>query len=153
MLENILKYLNNHFYAWQEVGGFIINDNKIKVKANYVQGQYIRITGSILNNGVYQIKNVEGEMIELEGLTNEIFEGCIFGLAIPKDLLKLAEVIEEYEKENKKNNVISESFGGYSYTKATDKSGNIASWESVYFNALCKYRRIYDSYSNVEVIK
>lgn len=153
MLENVLKFLNNHFYMWQEIGGFVINGDKIRVKANYLQGQYIRITGSILNNGVYQVKSVEGDTIEVEGLTNEIFEGCIFGLAIPKDLLTLVEHIEEYEKENKKSNIISESFGGYSYTKATDTSGNIANWESVYFNDLCKYRKIYDSYSNVEVIK
>ena len=59
---------------------------------------------------------------------DEEFYGVITPLAIPREFLNLVKEIEDYqEKATKAGSGIyqSESFGGYSYTLATNKNGNI----------------------------
>ena len=53
-------------------------------------------------------------------MQDEEFEGIISSLAIPNDLISLKAKIEVYESENKPSAIVSESFGNYSYSLATN---------------------------------
>jgi hypothetical protein len=65
-------------------------------------------------------------------------------MAVPKDVIDLAKDIEEYNKSEqaKPSAFTSESFGGYSYSKATDSNGVAVTWKAVFASRLNKYRRI-----------
>ncbi len=154
-MERILKQINNYFYKFYEMGNFSIDHNRILVKGNYVQGQYIRIENSLMNDGVYRVAYAKDGEIRLEGfdLIDEEFEGVISSLAIPKQLINLLPKIEKYEEENKQSPIISESFGTYSYTLATDTSGKAISWEQAFSNELKNYKKMYDNKRGIKCVK
>ena len=73
-------------------------------------------------------------------------------MAVPKEFLSLVDEIEAWQTVNGQANsqamspFQSESFGGYSYTKASGSSSNsgsiVPTWQSQYASRLNKYRRI-----------
>lgn len=152
MLNKVLRYLNNYFYRFKESGSYKIQDGKIKVKGDYIQGQYIKVQGSYFNDKVIKIISVEEKELTLESVVDENFEGVIYSLAIPTELLELVTEIEEFETNNKKSIYTSESFGNYSYSKNTNKDGNVATWKDVFAVDLRGYRKIYSGEREVEII-
>lgn len=115
-----------------------------------IPGQFFRITGSVLNDGVYQ-NTTEG----LASLQDETFEGNIWAMAVPPAFLKLCEEIDEWQ--NKYGNIgsmnmspyVSQSISGvFSATKSSNggSSGSgessVQTWQSVYKPRLNKWRRI-----------
>ena len=151
-MEKILNYLNNYFYRFGEKGTYNITSNTIEVRGTYLEGQYIRLTGSILNDGVFKVINVEDNTITIDGAVNEVFEGCIYSLAVPKEITELEKQINKYEEENQKGGYASESFGNYSYTKAQSPNGGLATWKDVFRNELKPYRKIIDGIKGVKMI-
>nr|DAP57040.1 MAG TPA: Protein of unknown function (DUF3199) [Caudoviricetes sp.] len=137
MLNEILDYLHNYFVVATHSGLFEVIDNKIMPLDFLQRGQYFRIIGSIFNDGVYCYAD------DLQ-LKDEVFEGKIEALAIPNDLLKLADEITAYmaSDDAKPTAFTSESFGGYSYSKATDSSGAAASWQTIFAARLRRWRKI-----------
>lgn len=134
MLDEILKELNNYFETEKSVKNeFNIAGGTI-VLSNFINGQYVRIKGSILNDGVYKIP--------LAGLTDETFTGEIVGLAIPKEVVYLETQINAYVVKNPSTAYTSENFGNYSYSKTTGKNGNVSSWQEVFKKELNSYRKI-----------
>lgn len=146
MLSKLCKELNNWFDRGQprirgtiEIrDGKIINDSFISLIQNK---QYFRIVGSVFNDGVYQ--NIDS----LE-LTDEIFTGAVWLMAIPKDVIDLATEIDAWITEygdTVNSPFQSESFGGYSYSKAngSSSSGSVnPTWQSVFANQLNRWRKI-----------
>ena len=65
-------------------------------------------------------------------------------MAVPPAVIDLATEIEEYNKSDvgKPSPYISENFGGYGYTKATDENGLPAGWRSVFRSELNKWRKL-----------
>ena len=100
------------------------------------EGQYFRIIGSVFNDGVHQYPASD--------LTDETFHGAVWSMAIPPSVIDLAAEIEEYSKSDagKASPYTSESFGGYSYTKATDASGAPISWQKAFASRLNKWRKL-----------
>lgn len=138
MLFEILRHIKNFFTTDKSVeGALAIADGTISLPFA-LDGQYILIEGSVLNDGVYQYP--------LSGLKDETFNGRIVGLAIPSEFLKLVKDIEEYQEKRSKvpsGGVFqSESFGGYSYSLSTNSSGGVASWEDTFRNRLNVWRKI-----------
>ena len=144
MLNELCMELKNFFDKAQPkfFGKIVIEDGKITnqefldaIKPN----QYFRIVGSIFNDGVYCFKE---ELI----LEDETFDGAIWLMAIPKAVLELATEIENWQTEygNALNSPFqSESFGGYSYSKASGKNGGGAvTWQDAFATRLNLYRRI-----------
>lgn len=107
--------------------------------------QYFRIVGSILNDGVWQNKAED-----LAKLQNEEFEGQIWSMSVPRDFEQLCEDIANWRTVNEAatspnmSPFMSESFGGYSYSKGSASSGSGAgvSWEAQFASRLNTYRRI-----------
>ena len=136
MLTEILAYLRNDFVVETHEDTFEIVGGVLPL--GFLQeGQYFRIIGSVFNDGVYCYDD------NLK-LTDETFTGKVEALSIPPDLLKLADEIMAYMQSDEAKPTVftSESFGGYSYTKATDSSGAAASWQTVFAARLRRWRKI-----------
>lgn len=144
-MEDILSYINNYFAVTKEEGTFKIEDNSIKIKGNYLQGQFIKLEGSVLNDGIHKVENLGGETITLTGANNEEFEGVIYSLAIPKDLINIAIKFEELKEKSPNGIYDSESFGEYSYTLAKNSKGEIYRTLDGFKNELKKYRKMRDT--------
>lgn len=141
MLQNVLNYLHNWFVV---PGGHRFREYTIEngeIELDFLQnGQYYRITGSVFNDGLHQYGDISDK------LQDETFMGTIWILAIPKVVIDLAEKIQEWQTQNAaamESPYSSESFGGYSYTIATDtKTGNRATWETVFRSQLAPFRKV-----------
>lgn len=135
MLYEILKHIRNFFPVpgGQKSGEFKIENGTIETDF-LKDGQYFLIEGSVLNDGVFVYPPTD--------LNDEEFYGTITGLAIPKAFLAVVDEIEAFEQKNSAGPYQSESFGGYSYTKATNAAGNVAGWQDVYRSRLNAWRKI-----------
>lgn len=136
MLTEICAEIRNYFVREIHHGTFSISNGAIEPLDFLQEGQYFRIVGSVFNDGVYQYPNAE--------LTDETFDGAIWAMGVPPSLIALASEIEEWTKSDaaKPSPYTSESFGGYSYTRATNAKGQAVTWQDAFSSRLNKYRRM-----------
>lgn len=139
MLDEILRRLGwyrrpNQYVDCIEVRQFTIEDGSITPSDFLEEQDYFRIVGSKRNDGLYQYPSAE--------LTDEEFNGAVWVMRVPPALVTLAQQYkEELEKESGKPSAyISESFGGYSYTKATNSKGVPLNWEHLHADELNQWR-------------
>ncbi len=139
MLDKLLRELGwyrrpNKYVNQIKVGKFTIEGGNITPSDFLKEEDYYRIIGSKHNDGLYQYPNSD--------LTNEVFDGAVWVMQIPPDVIALAQNIEEYSKSDagKPSAYVSESFGGYSYTKATNSNGTPQSWRQVFEDELSGWR-------------
>ena len=138
MLENVLSHLKNWFLIPDGVHGGTYTIENGTLNLSFLQnGQYYRICGSIFNDGLHKYGNAD--------LQDETFTGSVWALAVPKAVIDLAEDIAEWQKKNgeaSKSPVTSESFGGYSYSKATDAAtGGAVTWQAAFRVELNQWRK------------
>ena len=139
MLEQVLMNIRNWFTVDGGIysGTFTIEDGGITLPF-LANGQYFRICGSVFNDGLHQYP--------ADGLVDETFNGTIWALAIPKSVVDLADEISKWQEKNGEASVSpyqSESFGGYSYSKATDaETGGAVTWQSAFKKQLSAWRKI-----------
>ena len=138
MLTELCAELRNYFEVpnGRHFGKFTISGGSI-VPLDFLQeGQCFRIVGSVFNDGVYQYPAAS--------LTDEVFEGAVWAMAVPPTLIALAAEIEEYNKSDvgKPSPFTSESFGGYTYAKAMDANGAPIGWQKVFASRLNKWRKL-----------
>ncbi|MBR5121044.1 MAG: hypothetical protein IKU89_00700 [Oscillospiraceae bacterium] len=105
MLYEICRRLRNFFVKSVVSGEFTIQNGLLSNCDFLTNGEYFRIQGSSLNDGVYCYPPT--------GLADEVFEGKITKMSPPPEFLKL---VAEIEKLANGENYKSESFGDYSYT-------------------------------------
>lgn len=139
MLEQVLRHLNNWFLVDIHEGTFTVENGSITLP--FLQNsQYFRVCGSVFNDGLHQYPAY--------GLADETFTGAVWALAIPNAVMMLSEDIDEWQKKNGEavlSPYTSESFGGYSYTKASGgKAGTTAvtSWQDAFRSRLNDWRKI-----------
>lgn len=146
MLTELCQEIRNWFERTITTGTITISNGEITfqdgTKPELLSGQYYRIVGSVFNDGVHQW---DGE----NDLVDETFDGAVWAMAIPKEVERLAEDIEEWREkyENPESPNFSpyqsESFGGYSYTKgAGTETGTSIGWKTAFKSALTKWRKI-----------
>ena len=139
MLEQVLMHLKNWFLVPGGIheGTYTIDDGGITLPF-LANGQYFRICGSVFNDGLHQYPSGD--------LRNETFDGTVWALAIPRSVIDLAVEIETWETKNGDASVSpyqSESFGGYSYSKATDSvSGGAVTWQTAFRSRLNAWRKL-----------
>lgn len=133
MLEELLFHLKNWFVKSSQNGRFTIEGGELSLPF-LVEGQYYRISGSIFNDGLHYVGDTT--------LSDETFDGTVYALAIPKAVINLAAEIEAWQEKNGMSPYQSESFGGYSYTKATDSNGVPVTWQSEFRGRLNPWRKI-----------
>ena len=138
MLTEICAELRNYFEVpnGRHFGNFEISGGSIAPLDFLQEGQYFRIVGSVFNDGVYQYPATS--------LTDEVFEGAVWAMALPPTLIALSAEIEEYNDSDagKASPYTSESFGGYSYTKATDVNDAPIGWQKAFASRLNKWRKM-----------
>lgn len=137
------NWFNNGNYNYH--GSITITNGALSQSYGLNAQQYFRIIGSRLNDGVYQYP--------ITTLKDEIFEGSIIGMSIPKPVLDVMDKIEDWENKYFTASSVamspfsSESIPGvYSYSKSTgandttkDKSGT---WQGVFGAELAPWRKI-----------
>lgn len=148
ILTELCQEIRNWFDRDKEkwIGEIVIDGSGISCDGEAIElldGQYFRIIGSLLNDGVYLYPNEE--------LNPETFEGAVWSMGIPPSVIALAEAIEKYNE--KYATVISspyqaEAFGGYSYSLGGGGSGgsagkgNPASWRNHFADDLDRWRKL-----------
>ena len=147
MLTELCQELRNWFERKKFFGTFTIENGQITVPDGSLQnGQYFRIIGSVFNDGVHKY---EPESENAEQLVDEVFEGAIWSMAVPPSVVDLSERISEWVTkygDSVSAPYSSESFGGYSYQKASSGQGNAGSssptWQSTFASELNRWRKI-----------
>lgn len=141
MLTEICAEIRNYFLTHREEdihsGTYVIEHGNIKSLPFLREGQYYRIVGSALNDGVH--------LYGTSDLRDETFKGSVWAMSVPPDFVELVEEITDWVDANK--NVLnspytSESFGGYSYSKATGANGGALTWKDQFSTRLNGFRRI-----------
>ena len=140
MLLAVMREVRNFFIATSESGDFEIKNEVINLKGEYLRGQYVAVTGSLLNDGVYRLVSDD---LWLVSAVDERFTGVVYGLRVPRDFAELVDEIAAWNAQNAPSDKVSESFGTYSYHRATDAQGGAATWQSVFGRRLTPYRRMF----------
>lgn len=151
MLTEICAYLKNYFCFKGDriIGDFSVVDGAVVPSFSISDGQYYRIVGSVFNDGVHKFGDAE-DTLKDEGE----FHGAVWLMRVPQDVIDLAQDIKNWQDKYggidgaNMSPYSSESFGGYSYTKASGSSTSSASstavttWKDVFASRLAPYRRI-----------
>lgn len=138
-LLELLRYLRNFFpgLKWQCFGEDI-RDGRIALPG-LENGDYYLIEGSRRNDGIHVYGNTD--------LRNETYTGTITEICVPAEVLGLLDDINAWidkTHETLESPYQSESFGGYSYTKASgnSSSGESTSWKTVFASRLRQWRKL-----------
>ena len=152
-LTDLCRELNNYFAVdkirgtWTVSSG-VLDLSKLISSGKLHNGQYFRISGSIFNDGVWQYS--ESATNDME---DETFEGFVWPMAVPKEVSSLLTEINAWiAKYNGSDSHAdgpfqSESFGGYSYSKAagnTSSDGSSAdpgTWQNAFRSRLNLWRK------------
>lgn len=149
MLNDICGYLKNWFEVEKYIGDFTIADGRLDLpnttSTQLLEGQYFRIVGSVLNDGVYQYHASEPN----SALVDETFHGAVWALAIPKEVLDLDVEITAWQTKYGQASLspyASESLSAssYSYSRgsvSTDGSATIT-WKNIFADRLARWRKI-----------
>jgi hypothetical protein len=175
MISEVCHEVKNWFDYARIFGRFKIEEGKLRFLDNSASipsdlglqdGQYYRIVESVFNDGVWQYhkpkeENAEEETEtpetseepeEIEELRDEEFLGGVWLMAVPRDFLKKVDEIIAWEKKYggvdsfAQSPLSSESFEGYSRSKASGGSGSGGStaitWKNNFASDLDKWRKI-----------
>lgn len=152
MLTEICQELRNWFDRDQKKwhGEFQIQDGLLTNAGDILkEGQYYRIVGSLLNDGVHKYTGTADDE-----LMDESFSGSVWSMAIPPTVVKLSQDIDDWMGKyggidsQAMSPYTSESFGGYSYSKnsggssADGSSGGGSDWRTVFASRLNRWRKI-----------
>lgn len=148
MLSQLCAEIRNYFirdYHNDIHGGkFVISNGSIENLPYLQNGQYYRIVGSVFNDGVHKYGS-SGDL-----LTDETFNGAVWAMAVPPDVIALSAEIDDWVEQNASvlaSPYQSESFGGYSYSKSAGRSttqGTMSGfgWQDQFATKLAPYRRV-----------
>lgn len=137
MLEQVLGEIHNWFVREVISGEFEVVDGQLRMPEGRTlqDGQYLRVVGSVFNDGLHQWPAT--------GLVDETFRGEVWALAVPQEVVDLAGVIDDWDAKNAPGPYVSESFGGYSYTRATNgATGQAAGWRDRFRQELNRWRKV-----------
>lgn len=141
MISEVCQNLKNWFIRDEsdiKFGVFTVDGCTVSPSIEILPGQYFRIVGSVLNDGVYRFDHALN-------LRRETFNGSIWLMCVPPDFEKLISEIEAWESKNGASALSpyqNESFGGYSYSKANGSDGNPMTWNRAFAGRLAKWRKI-----------
>lgn len=137
----LLNYLNNFFVKTFEISALTFDSAGKTISGiaeTYLEGQYILIEDTVLNDGVYKITDITAGVITVaEALQDETNTAYAWGLAIPSTVVALQTEIATF-KAATDDGLASESQGSRS---VSFKNGS--SWSEVFKARLIPYRRLY----------
>lgn len=138
MLEELLRALRNWFVRDKATGRIRVEGGALVPPEGLAlaDGQYIRVTGSVFNDGLHRWP--------CTGMADEEFVGTVWALAVPRAVLDLADEIEAWQTEHTEeldSPYASESFGGYSYTRVGG-DGSPITWRQQFKARLDPWRKL-----------
>lgn len=151
MLTEVCNFIHNYFEIARQTGEFKVENGTIDLSDLLYYGQRFRIVGSHLNDGIYTYRENEiynDDNTEAVTLYDETFAGAVYAMSVPRDVWQLIFDIKDWVNKNKTvldSPYTSESFGGYSYTKASGSganAGGVLGWQDVFRSRLNAYRKI-----------
>lgn len=115
-----------------------------------IEGQYFRIEGSVLNDGVYLN---DGKPIA--ALRDETFYGRVWAMKVPADFVEIVKQISAWDDKyggigsSNMSPYQSESYAGqYSYTKANGTSdvtsAKALTWQTQFAGLLFRFRKVHE---------
>lgn len=138
VVQEVMQYLHNYFLidGALKLGKFKITNGSVELP--FLQpGQWFMVEGSVFNDGVYRY--------QVDEMCDETFHGCIAPMAPDSTFLAVCSEIADWQEKNAEavaQPFQSESFGGYSYTRATAKNGSAYSWKDAFGMRLNNWRKI-----------
>ena len=140
ILSELCQELKNWFCKESDIhsGTYTIQNGELSLPF-LLKGQYFRIVGSVLNDGVYQYE--DGLVLQ-----DETFTGTVWAMKIPQSVVDLASEIDTWIEKN--GAVVaspyqSESWGGYSYSlKAGGTDSGALDWRIVFGGSLNRWRKL-----------
>lgn len=143
MIDRICGFIHNYFTADADkhAGTYTIENGSITLPF-LVVGQYFRIVGSALNDGVYLYGEAE--------LADETFVGEVWAMKVPRavrDIAIEAAALAEANGDKLNGPYTSENvIGAYSYTKSSAASGGVDGWlfgkDGIFGTRLNQYRKL-----------
>lgn len=141
MLGAVLASVNNRFAGEPVRGRWSVSGGELNPASGQAlplaDGQWCDVAGSALNDGLHQAG--------AGGLSDEEFEGTVTPLRVPRELLDIVSEIEAWQAAQgaAAGQYASESFGGYSYSRATDPATGLPmTWEAAFRSRLNKWRKL-----------
>ena len=137
MLSEVCAHLHNYFCTQDDIheGEYTISEGTVTLPF-LSEGQYFRVCGSRANDGVWKYP--------CTGLTDETFCGTVWAMRVPPDMVELCEEIAEWNESfgAAQNPYSSETFGSYSYTRASGSNGRALTWKDAFFDRLNRFRKV-----------
>jgi len=146
-LTELCQECKNWFVREKRTGTFRVEGGQLA--APFLQdGQYYRIIGSVFSDGVHK-HNDEHDLLSHD----EVFTGEVWSLGLPAAFIKLADDIDAWRAKNEGVNSLnmspfqSESFSGYSYTKAgsqrqSSNGSTSQTWQNMFSKRINMWRKI-----------
>lgn len=145
MLAEVCGYLNNYFDVKRYNGKILIQDGVVYCDTKEIamdQGQHFALLRKNFVLGVYEYG--------VDTLNDKEFEGKVWIMDIPKDFMDLVDEIDAWQTKyggsdsGAMSPFNSESFGGYSYTKASNANGlgSTITWQDAYKSRLSRYKKV-----------
>ena len=153
MISEICAELRNYFLRdyvnpehYIHYGSFVIADGEMQSLPFLQIGQYYRIIGSTFNDGVHKYGANHRGAEDSETLTDEEFEGAIWEMFVPKEVVDLSEEIQNWISNNAdaiNSPYQSESTPVYSrtYKQGGGVSGSYG-WRDAFSERLNEHRRV-----------
>ena len=141
----VMRYCANFFeHGYIDADFTVSEDGVLSPIDGIVSGQYVAVQGSTLHDGVYRI---EGGRLDAGSafVPAEVFSGRIWLLHPPADFLNVCRMVEAFENASGKVNgpFQSESFGAYSYTRASGANGGLLTWQEAFSSRLRPYVKMF----------
>lgn len=115
-------------------GRFEVKGGEIKLPEGFVKdGQWFRVIGSISNDGAHRFPATD--------MVDEVFEGHVHLMAVPREVEQLAEDVASWRTAHEEASVSpfkSESFGGYTYQLRDEGAG----WQAAFSDRLLPWRKL-----------
>ena len=151
MLQAVCEHIHNDFGVTRISGTFKIENGTLEIP-EIINNQRFRIIGSALNDGIYTWMDdsvYDDDGIKAAQLLPEEFTGTIILMGVPRAVIDLCAEISTWRtkyEEMANSPLQSESFGGYSYSKGGNGSGNGSkgplTWEGVFASRLNPWRKL-----------
>lgn len=154
MMTEVCEYLHNWFDRGQPKihGSFVIANGGITLAngedIGLKEGQFYRVMGSALNDGVWRYPEEETDI----RLRDESFNGTVWHMAVPPIVASISAEIDAWTKQYgaidgpMMSPYTSESFDGYSYTKATGGTMSngvaVSGWPNVFGTRLSRWKKL-----------
>ena len=129
---DVMRACRNYFQTDAIHAAWTITDGILSPSCGAKAGEWIAVSGSRLNDGVYQL-DADGA---IPGAADECFSGMVYRLRPPRAFLSLCEEIAAYDASHPASAVTGEKFGAYSVSLS-------GGWETAFQARLSPWRRMF----------